>query len=458
MPSRLSRRTFLKNSVIGGAGLALAACAVPAAAPGTAGESDTTGAASQESVTIRFMSRAESQAIPVYEDLLTNDFRSAHGNVDVVIEPAPDGWEEKLLAQMAAGAAVDIFQAWGNIFYNWTERNLILDVQPYVDLNMTEEEIADYAEFQWEGLNIRGIRAGMPKYINVMTVTVRKDLFEKYGVDLPPEDGNWTWEEYAETAQQLTDGARAAGEESQWGGMFQPWNWDRFWYWVNMFGGQVVDQKYGTVCGLGSLQAQEALHWMYDLVWTQNSFAQQSQIENMWFANALPADLVCMAEDSTYPIRLEDMWEAAFPWDIRHVPTGPTGERTVLGTTDAWAISAGTEHPEEAWDVLQYMAGPKFQLEAVAIADGRIPVLKSLMGDFVHRVREVHPHLAESRLETIPEIFEWGYAEDAFWFKDQNAAAELIRPALEAVFVTGSATPDLFIEVAEQVTEAQQAA
>ena len=89
--------------------------------------------------------------------------------MEVSVELAPDGWVEKLLAQMVAGTAVDMFQAWGNIFFNWVERDLLLDCNPYVDATMSDAEIADYNDFQWEGLMMRGQRVGMPKYINIMT-------------------------------------------------------------------------------------------------------------------------------------------------------------------------------------------------------------------------------------------------------------------------------------------------
>ncbi|OUC08578.1 hypothetical protein RY27_08140, partial [Litorilinea aerophila] len=201
--SHLSRRRFLKLSAVGGVGLALAACAAPAA-PGGSEQAESAAAPAQETTTIRFMSRAGARYLPTYEEVLATDFREQNPNIEVQIEPAPDGWQDKLLAQMVAGTAVDIFQAWGNIFFNWTERDLILDVQPYVDLTMTDEEVADYNEFQWEGLVMRGIRVGMPKYINLMTVTINKDLFDRYDVEYPPEDGEWDHDDYYDMARRLT--------------------------------------------------------------------------------------------------------------------------------------------------------------------------------------------------------------------------------------------------------------
>jgi multiple sugar transport system substrate-binding protein len=455
--SNLTRRTFLKASAIGSFGLALAACA-PAAAPAPGAAEGEAAVPAEEVTIVRFMSRAGARNIPTYEEILNTDFRELHPDIEVQVEPAPDGWVEKLLAQMVAGTAVDIFQAWGNIFYNWTERGLLLDCQPYVDLTMTDEEVADYNDFQWTGLEMGGIRVGMPKYINVMTVTINKDLFDQYEVEYPPEDGEWDHVDYYNMAKELTDKARAAGEENRWGAWYPAWAWDRFWYRVDMFGGSVVNEKYGTECMLHTPESQEALQWSYDAMFKDNYFSQPSQVENQWFRAAMVPGFVCMAESGTYPLDSNAEFEPAFNWDMRHVPKGPTGIRKVLGTTDAWSITKQTKNPDESWDVLKFLSGPIFQEKAVVRQEGIIPVLKSLLPSFIDTVREVAPNLENVRLETIAEILEWGYAEDTFWFKNQNAASEIIVPALEKVFMVGDVGPEYFIEVSEQVTAAQQGA
>lgn len=454
---RLTRRGFLKVTAMSGVGLALAACApaaAPAASPQGGGEAAPPAA---ETTVVRFMSRAGALNIPTYEDILNTDFRELHPDIQVQVEPAPEGWTDLLLAQMVAGTAVDIFQAWGNIFFNWTERDLLLDCQPYVDATMTEEQVADYNDFQWTGLEMRGIRVGMPKYINLMTITVNKDHFEKYGVELPPEDGNWDHTDYYNMAKQLTEAARADGEENRWGGWIPMWAWDRFWFRLDMWGGGVVDQKYGTTCTMDSEESQAAMQWAWDGMWKDNYFAQPGQVENQWFRNAMNPGFISMAESGTYPIGTDTDFEGNLRWDMRHVPVGPTGTRKVLGTTDAWSITKQTKNPDASWAVLSFLSGPIFQEKAVVRQEGLIPVLKSQIDSFIDTVRAVRPSLNEVRLETIKEILDWGYAEDSFWFKNQNAANEIIAPALEKVYTVGDVGPEYFIEIAQQVNASQVA-
>lgn len=455
---KLTRRAVLRSTMFAGLGLALAACAPkkPAEEAPKAEEPATAVPAPKEAVTVRFMSRAGAVNIPTYEKVIKERFETANPNIKVTVEPAPDGWTEKLLAQMVAGTAVDLFQAWGNIFYNWTERDLLLDCQPLVERDMSKAEIEDFNDFQWEGLMMKGVRVGMPKYINLMTITINKGMFEKYDVEPPPADGDYDHDDYTNIMKSLTESARSKGDEDVWAGWLPMWSWDRFWNHIHMFDGKLVDEKYGKKCLLGEEEAQAALKWAYDMEWTWNYHAQPAQVEGQWFRNAMNPGFIMSAESGTYPINSDrDFQEAGIKWDLRHVPKGPTGRRSVLGTTDAWSITKQTKNPDESWALLHFLSGPIFQLEAVVKQEGIIPVLKSLTTDFIRIVREVQPTLNDVRLETISEILDWGYAEDGPWFCDTVAATEIIKPALEKVFTVGDAGPEYFIEVAKEVTAGQ---
>jgi ABC-type glycerol-3-phosphate transport system substrate-binding protein len=210
---------------------------------------------------------------------------------------------------------------------------------------------------------------------------------------------------------------------------------------------------------MGSEESQAGFQWMYDMIWTDNWFAQPAQVENQFGDNALSPGFVCFIEDGTYPIgRDRRLGEegAGIRYDIRHVPTGPTGIRSVLGTTDAWSITKVTQHPEEAWEVLAFMSGPVYQDKQIIAQEGLIPVLKSRISNFIDTVRTVRPSLENVRLETISELLEWGYAEDSFWFKNQNAAFEIINPALQAVYTVGDVGPEYLAEICAEVDASQQ--
>ncbi len=87
---------------------------------------------------------------------------------------------------------------------------------------------------------------------------------------------------------------------------------------------------------------------------------------------------------------------------------GPTGTRKVLGTTDAWSITAQTKYKEESWKVLSFLSGPVYQDKQIVAQEGIIPVLKSRIASFIDTVRNIRPSLVDVRLETISEILDLG--------------------------------------------------
>ncbi|MEN6480204.1 MAG: extracellular solute-binding protein [Anaerolineales bacterium] len=480
----ISRRKFLIASTATGLAAVLAACAPKEATTAPAAEAPTTAPAAEgpttapaaeeptkqaeapattskpaagEPYTVRFLSGAGIDYRASFYKVLQEEFESNHPDIKVQVEPCPEGWEQKILTEMIAGTAPDVFEAWGNIFYNWVERDLLLDCQPYVDATMTQEEIADYTEFQWEGLFMRGKRVGMPSYINIVTLTCNVAAFDEYGVPLPPEDGEWDHDDYREMVGALTEAARSKGNNSICGGLIPCWEWYSLWNHIHMFGGKVVDQKYGKKCLLGEPEAQEGLKWLYDLEFVDNYNAQPEQVERKGGRQALNAGLIICNEDGTYPKTFDESAEGGpcEHWDLRHVPKGPTGIRSTLGTTDAWSIAKQSKNPDAAWTLVRFMSGPVYQAKAVVAEAGFIPALKSLQVGFIAKMRELRPNMNNVRLETITEVLDWGYAEDTPWFDKQAAAVDLIVPALEKVFMVGDVGPEYFIDIAKQVDAAQ---
>jgi ABC-type glycerol-3-phosphate transport system substrate-binding protein len=467
MSAQLTRRTFLSGAAFASLGLMLAACApaAPTAAPAKPAEAKpaapaapTAVPAKKEPVTIRFMCRAGADLNPIYQKSLDEDFTTKFPDIKVSLEPAPDGWTEKLLAAMVAGNAVDIFEAWGNIFYNWTDRGLLLDLQPFVDKDMKAEEIATYNDFQWTGLVMKGKRVGMPKYLNIMTMSINKDLYDKYGVKYPADDGNWNYDDYTNQMKALADAVKSKGDKTVWPGWLPMWSWDRFWGPIHSFGGKIVDKKDGKTCMMDSELTQQAMKWAYDISFKTNYHAQPSQMEKKWPGDTLAVGLIASGVDGTYPLSREKLWGegAKMRWDMRHVPKGPTGKRSILGTTDAWSITKQSKNPQQAWEVTHFMAGPLYQKKVIAGAHGIIPVLKPLMKDFITMCREQKPRMKDVRLEVIDEIVQWGYAEDTPWFCSQVKATDLIIPALQKVFEVGDVGPEYFKEVSKQVNDGQK--
>ena len=91
----------------------------------------------------------------------------------------------------------------------------MLDLERYTKVDLKPEDIKDFYPWQWNAFRLYNIRWGMPKYVNMMTLWVNKDLFEKNGVKLPTKD--WTHNDYGDAMTRLTK-TRGAGDVTIWGG------------------------------------------------------------------------------------------------------------------------------------------------------------------------------------------------------------------------------------------------
>lgn len=470
-----SRRKFLSGLAVAGMGAVIAACApkeTPAPAPvdevpapvdeapaPVVKDEPTPVPAPKEKVVVRWQGGGGATIFPVTEQLIKDHFAPDHPHIDLQVEPNPDAWVERTLTAMIAGTAPDIVQTWGNIYWQWTERDMFLDLQPFVDRDMTDEDIDEFLEYQWDGLLFKGVRVGMPRYLNLILFTFNKDMFDEYGVDYPPEDGDWTRDDQFEMMAELTEAARSAGDDAVWASMIPMHSSDRFWGPVKSFGGEVVDEMYGKRCMLDMPESIEGLRWDWDMKWTYNYHAQPPQIEMLDPRTSFMNRMSMSMDDGIGGYGTwHQRWyhEAGINYDFRHIAKGPRGHRVTLGTTDCWNIWSGTKAPEESWEVMEWLVGDFFQSKWNIETQGAVPVRKPLVDAWVRTMRELRPELEDVRLETVPEILEWGYAEDQPLFCDSLAAYEVIRPALEKLYVVGDVAPeDIVDDLVAQVNATQ---
>jgi multiple sugar transport system substrate-binding protein len=374
----------------------------------------------------------------------------------VTVQLTPDDWINKLVAAMAAGTAPDVFDMWGDIMPPFVERSQVTDVQPLVAKDYTADDLKDFYPWQWKDFVmpwLNNIRFGMPRYVNIMFTWYRKDLFDKANVKYPTTD--WTHDDYAEAAAKLTV-KDASGKVTQAGLAYPAWSWDRYWYKPVIWGGHTVDPSDNTKAVFDSDQAIASFEWTRKQQWDAKTMLQPmdlgSQAPN--FRLYFPTGRFAMAEDGFYPFEMDDVM-TTIPWAYQHTPKGPTGNRKVLGTTDGSALWKGSKHQDEGWALSKWIAGPENQT-AIVTSSGRCPVRFSVLKTLKDVDTKARPNLANVNLDVITEAMEMGYPSGREFFKDNNAASEIITPALQAVFVTGSQGTSYFKQIAQQVTAAQK--
>ena len=477
-PGRHSRRQLLRIVALGTAGIGatalLAACGTT-----TASTANSTGAASSAAATaansvlpptatlppaehvgngteIRWQFRGAPSDLKGAQLTLTKSFVPANPKIKVTIEPAPDNRDEKLIAQMVAGTAPDVFETWGDNVQQFAEKGQVTDVNALVD--KSKMDISDFYQWQWRDFNIplKGgpkaggslIRFGLPKYVNVMVLWTNKDMFQQKGQALPTLD--WTHNEYADAMRKLTV---MENNKIKVGGAHIPMDsWDRYWYRVYMWGGYDADPNDPTKCDLGAKEAQDAFEWARKLAWDEKVLlipvSGMPQVSGDRFFSGQYA----INEDGFYPFQMaKNNSSTKINWQYNHVPKGPV-KREVLGTTDGFSMSKQSQHPDESWTLLQYLAGPDYQTAQVETT-GLLPVRNSVLANWKQICIKQYPELEQANLDIGPQAMQMGYPGNRNFFKNTTAAQELINPALQKVFDVGQTPVTYFGPVSDQVTQ-----
>lgn len=385
MMSLITRRQLLQGMAAGlglvGAG-GLAACApapaAPAAAP-AAGEEEEAAAAepaapAAEGAQVRWGVWSSGAWLELEQQIADAYNAQKEGAVELVIEAAP--WQQywdKMQVSLAAGTAPDLVWMSGATFLNLVEKGGLLDLTDLIA--STSFDISQYYTqpdiFEWEGRYY-----GMPWSMGVQVLYVNKTAFEEAGVELPPDDWNnpnWTWTEFLEKAQALTNGTERYGVESDNGFEFY---WGNF-VWTN--GGEVCDVE-GLRTPLDTPEAIEALKFAVDLIHV-HQVAPKPGDPNVFQAGApRPFALGKVAMDLGNNAYIPDYVAqiADFEWGLYPLPRAPK-EGSVPAPSfngNPICMSAKTQAPNEAFDALAFLSGAE-GMEMVAAGKLTMPALKS---------------------------------------------------------------------------------
>jgi len=249
---RLSRRHFLQASGAGLASVVLAACALPAAQPGTAGG----GQAAAQPTTLQVLNANWGE---LYNGLMENigkDYMTANPDVQVTWT-FEDEWKTKLLTQVAGGTPPDAS------YTNWTaqaslaDKNTFTALDSYVEATGLKREdfvISMYDASVWDNKLF-----AIPGGADYITVFWNKDVYRDAGLD--PEAPPLTNDQLLEHSKAILK-KDADGNITRVG--YIP-NADQFITQAYLFGGEFYDAANRKVTANNELNVQ-ALQWLADYV------------------------------------------------------------------------------------------------------------------------------------------------------------------------------------------------
>lgn len=453
----LTRRSFLAWTGSAALAGALAACAVPSAAPGAGDD----GGATAEPVVIEFLGS------PGMDGNLEDEyarFQEENPGLEWIQVQQQEGIQ--LLTALAAGSAPDAARVESNVYRTFVRDQVLLDITDYIDADaqfsrpdywlQPQESDRCTQDGRWFGIGSCWVAPHI--YYNA-------DVFEAEGIEPPSNDPEqaWEWDHFLTVARQLTldtDGNHPGDPNfdvesvERWGVNWPTW-WIPLHAAVQSNGGAWVDAETQQIA-LDTPEAVQALQRIADLQLVHQVMPQAPFLEALGMSN------VQMLETRKLAMQVDGSWALAWTWEMNATLGTAVLPKMKRPATDLQAhlvtIVSGTDIPDEAWRLIRFLSSPWYQ-ERYCNLGLWLPSQTALMTDAaIDRWLgpPIHPPGYERIVtEYVPDYGHFltmpvGYqkaadtvlqaALDTIWIGDQTAAEAMrVVPDANAVLATEAA-------------------
>ena len=290
-----------------------------------------------EEVELRLAIWNEAQA-ETHEKMI-EAFREDFPHISIEVEVIPKDFLPIVRTQIAGGDPPDII--WTNV-PNYPDLALNDALLPISDL--VERDGVDLSPFPAaliESYTLDGQLYGIPKDYDTIGLYYRTDLFDAAGLDYP--DAAWTWDDLKAAAAALTT-------DDVWGfaapALIQEFELNL----IRQNGGDVLSPD-GSQTLFGEPAACEALQFLYSFH-TDGTAPDQATQDASHHWGLFGSGRIAMTYDGSWSAR--GYADSEFDIDVAPLPSGKERSNTIHGLV--WAILSDTDHPEEAWEFLKFLA------------------------------------------------------------------------------------------------------
>jgi multiple sugar transport system substrate-binding protein len=356
---KVTRRGFLLGSSAVIAGSLLAACPAPTQ-PAAPAVDDPAAPPDPEEITLLFHTRLGAHGdwhrarLPVFEE--------QYPGVRLELDEIP-GIEmiTKIYAMSAAGNVGDVVWTYLGTMREHVFRQVPLALGDIIQARGYDTTV--FWDSVMEALTVEGNLYGIPNHGHYGTTTFyyNEQLYDEAGA--PQPHPNWTVDELIAGARLITDPPTIWGYRALGAGQ------EHMPQYLRTFGGDVMNAE-GTQSLLLEEGSVEGLRWLYDLIFTHEVDPclcnPGSEIRDTFVAGTLGCYNWTPGFASEF-LAIED-W--AFEWDATVAPIGPNGHRGSQVSGAAFCVTTNSDHPDEAFNVLDFFSTWEDGVEHVLFGAG----------------------------------------------------------------------------------------
>lgn len=429
----MNRRSFT-TSVLA---LALGGCRTRRLAPGGG------------RVTVTFVGWGAPEESETFAAALT-ELEELKPHISVVYTQVPGvGFDylNKLRLMLVAGLAPDVFYVPDGAFPEMVRTGALLDLEPFLRTSSLDLEAiwpSALERYRWSGARLHGGNLhALPKDLGPMVVFYNKDLLRRRRVVPPSGDTPMTWDEALRKWRALTFVERGLPR----------WGITRFPYDAAVWssGGEILSPDARTWTMTTDV-AVRAFQWCADLAIAELVAPDAKRLgDGAGGGELFQAGFAAMHVDGRWMVpRYRTL---PFDWDVAPIPIPARDAKAVSRSGSVGlAISSRSRHPQEAFEVVEYLVGPRGQAK-LTMAGFQLPNQRSVARTNVFLQPGKRPAHAEAFLVAAATSRPAAVTRtpDAFW-------DEVMSTYAEAVWRGDRTAADLFPEIAPRINQTLRAA
>lgn len=370
----------------------------------------------------------------------TEEFNKKNTDIksEFILTPG-DGYEQKILTQLAANTAPDVFYSGDQTIEKLIRDDRILDLTPYMEKSETLKPDSIY-ENTYGAAKQNGKIYGVTVDCNPMVLYYNIDLIKSLNLKTPQEyldEGKWNWDAFAEINRAVAKAGKNGFILPNWWGPQGIWDDSDSYSNFSEDGKTVTFDNPGKVSGM---------KWMLGLI----------KEKAVTYAGALPKG---QGDDAMFMSGQAAMVTAgrwyvpefkkitSFKWDVVPYPTTASGKTPIIGIPISYlCINKDTKNPEAAFKFLEQFTnkdGQKFRLAGggnaiatykdaeldKAIMEGGVPEHQNYfldqraIGKITPFGNQLYPEAAQIMTDTLDLIW-LGKADVDTAVKEAKAKAE----------------------------------
>jgi multiple sugar transport system substrate-binding protein len=160
------------------------------------------------------------------DEAIIAEFMRLNPEYEVVYEPVPGDYYQKILTDIGAGTPPDVILLDAEMIPAFVEGKYLTDINPFIS-RLSREGASGTNLDEYFPVLVDIFRSGrslyaLPKDTSPIGIFYNKNVFDQLGVPYPPEEG-WTMEEFAETVKKLSKDTDGDGKNDVWGFAFPSW-------------------------------------------------------------------------------------------------------------------------------------------------------------------------------------------------------------------------------------------